>query len=215
MAEADLASYQLQLQQVEAALLADPESGELLKLKEDLCQVIDLTKELISAQDVESSAVQDEDVDNEHVPSLPEPVAAASSSYSQQTSQQEEQTPVKHWQVGEQCQALWPKDGNYWEAVVSEIHDHNEVVVTFKSNQVRVSTTLGSLRLSEHGYTGSATSLDKRGRSKAAGVPEEEKGQKGRAVEGDGGGEGSRQEQVAELFIQGLWQERFREKEHL
>ena len=57
---------------------------------------------------------------------------------------------------------MWPKDGNYWEAVVSEIHDHNEVVVTFKSNQVRVSTTLGSLRLSKHGYTGSATSLDKK-----------------------------------------------------
>jgi hypothetical protein len=31
-------------------LTTDPESAELLKLKEDLLQVIDLTKELIAAQ---------------------------------------------------------------------------------------------------------------------------------------------------------------------
>ncbi len=36
--------------QVEAALTSDPECAELLKLKEDLVQVIDLTTELISAQ---------------------------------------------------------------------------------------------------------------------------------------------------------------------
>ena len=39
MAESDLSSYQLQLQQVEAALTADPENQELLKLKGDLEEV--------------------------------------------------------------------------------------------------------------------------------------------------------------------------------
>ena len=32
-------------------MTSDPESAELLKLKEDLVQVIDLTKELIAAQE--------------------------------------------------------------------------------------------------------------------------------------------------------------------
>ncbi len=53
MTSSDLATYQLQLQQVEVALTADPENGELLKLKEDLSQVIQLTKDLISQQVVQ------------------------------------------------------------------------------------------------------------------------------------------------------------------
>jgi survival of motor neuron-related-splicing factor 30 len=32
----DLSNYKLQLQQVEVALLSDPENAELLKLKEDI-----------------------------------------------------------------------------------------------------------------------------------------------------------------------------------
>ena len=36
---------------MEAALTIDADNAELLKLKEDLVQMIDLTKELISAQD--------------------------------------------------------------------------------------------------------------------------------------------------------------------
>ena len=36
---------------MEAALTIDADNAELLKLKEDLVQVIDLTKELITAQD--------------------------------------------------------------------------------------------------------------------------------------------------------------------
>ena len=61
MAESDLASYQLQLQQVEAALLADPESGELQKLKEDLVQVIELTRELITAAEPSAAAADAND----------------------------------------------------------------------------------------------------------------------------------------------------------
>lgn len=37
--QSDLATYELQLQQVEVALTTDPENSELLKLKEDLEQV--------------------------------------------------------------------------------------------------------------------------------------------------------------------------------
>ena len=39
MTSADLSTYQLQLQQVDVALNADPDNAELIKLKEDLEQV--------------------------------------------------------------------------------------------------------------------------------------------------------------------------------
>jgi len=165
MAEADLASYQLQLQQVEAALLADPESGELLKLKEDLQQVIELTKELVAAQELEETAATYD---------VPNPVASSSAdnhsgsvsgSASTSTSHRDhtqQQQPVKHWQVGEQCRAVWPKDGAYYEADITEITTENEVTVTFHHNKSQVTTSLSALQLSKLGYTGTATSLNKK-----------------------------------------------------
>ena len=50
MSEADLKSYNLQMQQVDAALTSDPENAELLTLKADLEQVIELTRTLIEQQ---------------------------------------------------------------------------------------------------------------------------------------------------------------------
>ena len=42
-----LANYKLQLGQVEAALTGDPENAELLSLKKDLDEIIEITEELI------------------------------------------------------------------------------------------------------------------------------------------------------------------------
>ena len=42
-----LANYKLQLGQVEAALTGDPENAELLALKKDLDEIIEITEELI------------------------------------------------------------------------------------------------------------------------------------------------------------------------
>ncbi|CAI5445094.1 unnamed protein product [Caenorhabditis angaria] len=50
--EEELANYKLQLQQVEAALLGDPENDELLKLKADLQEIIELQEE-ITAKDTD------------------------------------------------------------------------------------------------------------------------------------------------------------------
>ncbi|XP_002129900.1 survival of motor neuron-related-splicing factor 30-like [Ciona intestinalis] len=47
---ASLKSYKVQYAQVEAALAADEENDELLKLKQDLVEVIQLTEDLISAE---------------------------------------------------------------------------------------------------------------------------------------------------------------------
>ena len=42
-----MANYKLQLGQVEAALTGDPENAELLSLKKDLDEIIEITEELI------------------------------------------------------------------------------------------------------------------------------------------------------------------------
>ncbi|KAF4523480.1 hypothetical protein B566_EDAN004549 [Ephemera danica] len=47
--QGNLQNYKLQLQQVEAALTTDPENQELIKLKVDLEEVIELTKDLVRA----------------------------------------------------------------------------------------------------------------------------------------------------------------------
>ncbi|KRG00710.1 survival of motor neuron-related-splicing factor 30 isoform X2 [Drosophila mojavensis] len=46
----ELQNYKCQLQQVEAALQTDPSNEELLKLKDDLEEVIKLTRDLIKTQ---------------------------------------------------------------------------------------------------------------------------------------------------------------------
>jgi len=48
--DSNLRSYYLQLEQVDAALTSDPSNDELEKLKIDLQEVIDLTKELLAQQ---------------------------------------------------------------------------------------------------------------------------------------------------------------------
>ncbi len=112
--------------QVEAALTADPENSELQTLKADLEQVINLTKELIAAQtgeiqteSTESEKSRYEKPDNglaefECNSESTELVVDKSNAIENQYEINETETvrqPIKHWQVGEQCQALWHKDG--------------------------------------------------------------------------------------------------------
>ena len=65
MSESELSTYQLQLQQVEAALTSDPANSELLKLKTDLEQVINLTKTLIEQQVAKSNQNEEEEEEEE------------------------------------------------------------------------------------------------------------------------------------------------------
>ena len=105
----DLNSYKLQMQQVDAALTSDPNNPELLTLKADLQQVIDLTEELITEQQTKSES----DIPTEGSEEiLPESSTSSSSSLFERKSRPHDHlNPIKHWQVGEQCQAVWEKDG--------------------------------------------------------------------------------------------------------
>uniref|UniRef100_A0A8C0ETK7 Survival motor neuron domain containing 1 n=1 Tax=Bubo bubo TaxID=30461 RepID=A0A8C0ETK7_BUBBB len=79
-----LASYKAQLQQVEAALSGNAENEDLLKLKKDLQEVIELTKDLLSTQPSETLASSD---------------SSASA------------LPSHSWKVGDRCMAIWSEDG--------------------------------------------------------------------------------------------------------
>ncbi|CAB3365486.1 Hypothetical predicted protein [Cloeon dipterum] len=90
--------HKLQLQQVEAALTADPENAELLKLKEDLQEVITLTSQLVKAHTEEQEKKQSGKKKDE----------ASGSGVGVK----------KDWKVGDRCLAVWSQDGLYYDATL-------------------------------------------------------------------------------------------------
>jgi len=146
MSESDLNTYKMQLQQVEAALTTDPDNEELNQLKTDLEQVLNLTLDLINAQLGQGTSGADEDLEaafkKEEKPAKksrwaePDPIM-----------------PVKPWQVGEHCQAIYPADSVYYDAKIEEITTDGEVSVKFKGYKGSYVTTLGLLRLPSSGTT--------------------------------------------------------------
>jgi len=104
MAESDdLKTYKQQLQQVEAALTTDPENEELLKLQNDLQEVISLTSELIA-----------------------QPVASSASAAGDEPPE-----PEVVWSIGDTCMAFWADDGQHYESVIEEMLDDGTCTVTF------------------------------------------------------------------------------------
>nr|CAD7437897.1 unnamed protein product [Timema bartmani] len=133
---------------VEAALTTDPDNAELLKLKTDLEEVLELTRDLLKAQLIEqqpdSSLVTKED--ELSVDELVEQAATK-----------------RDWKVGDRCLALWREDGQYYEATIEDItQDGEEVSVVFDNYKNSDVTTLSLLReirgggnlLSESGVEG-------------------------------------------------------------
>merc|ERR1712218_738278 len=61
--------------------------------------------------------------------------------------------PVKPWQVGEHCQAIYSVDGQYHDAKIEEINADGEVSVKFKGFRGIFVSTLGLLKLPSSGTT--------------------------------------------------------------
>jgi survival-of-motor-neuron-related-splicing factor 30 len=156
MSESDLNTYKLQLQQVEAALTTDPDNEELTQLKTDLQQVITLTQDLINAQlGVGQGASQGEDDDD-----LESAFKGGSSGGGEKEKVKKSRwaepdpiMPVKPWQVGENCQAIYSGDNMYHDAKIEEITADGEVSIKFKGYKGIYVTTLGLLRLPSKGTT--------------------------------------------------------------
>ncbi|CAJ0599955.1 unnamed protein product [Cylicocyclus nassatus] len=105
MADEELASYKLQFQQVEAALLGDPDNEELKKLKADLEEVIALQVELASSSASGSANA---------APTVPH--------------------PVKKFEVGDRVMAPLP-NGNRAVAVVDSLTAAGVAVIFISSGQ--------------------------------------------------------------------------------
>ena len=104
--EMDVENYKEQLRQVEAALAIDEKNEDLLKLKEDLLEVIALTEELTQINEVA-----------EEIANAP----AAGSSHDRGGS--EATAKSTGWKVGDRVQAPRQSDGQYHAGTVDMIAD--------------------------------------------------------------------------------------------
>uniref|UniRef100_A0A1I7Y1J9 Tudor domain-containing protein n=1 Tax=Steinernema glaseri TaxID=37863 RepID=A0A1I7Y1J9_9BILA len=118
MSAEDLANYKLQLQQVEAALLGEPDNEDYKTLKRDLEEVIAITEDMLN-QDNEASASSEPQTS---IP--PEPRNSA-------------------WKVGQRCLAP-SKNGQKFPAVIDGI-SNDKVAVTFMGTGVKSYVKIGEL----------------------------------------------------------------------
>ncbi|KAG8226318.1 hypothetical protein J437_LFUL011431 [Ladona fulva] len=140
--QGNLQNYKLQLQQVEAALTTDPDNEELLKLKVDLEEVIELTRDLIKTQLLEAKGAE----------------TAAGSSFTPEadddSSKDDDFKSTAHtktdWKVGEKCLALWNANGEYYEALITDLAENGVCTVKFCNYQTEDVTNISLLRELSH-----------------------------------------------------------------
>lgn len=152
-------SYQYQIQQkrlqnifcsliqVEAALLTDPVNSELLKLKKDLEEVIELTRDLIKTQLEEQKKSAYVEPTTQVAPPTESSVYYDEIEAALIAAEKLVQTETsKVWKIGDKCQAKWTEDGVYYDATIEGITDSGEVMVVFDAYQNRSTTTLKELK---------------------------------------------------------------------
>lgn len=135
-------------------MLTDPDNSELLKLKEDLVEVIELTRDLIKTQLEEQKKTSYVEPNK---PFTSQTDAGQSTSTTLSTSDDfdeieaallaaEQGTTRPVWKIGDKCQAKWTEDGNYYDGTIEGISDSGEVSVVFEAYQNRSTTTLAELK---------------------------------------------------------------------
>src|ERR1051325_4404931 len=116
----ELAQYQYQLDQVNLALKSEPENPELLKLKTDLTELINLTNTIID-QEVTLSPKRSTSISprTNSTPTTPTSTSIP--------------TFTKPLQVGDSCLARWSGDGQFYQAQITAIGGGDQVFsVVFK-----------------------------------------------------------------------------------
>lgn len=136
----ELQNYKLQLQQVEAALLSDPDNKELQKLKVDLEEVIELTLDL--KQKAEEAANQPEYTEFKNNGEEDE-VTRSLLAVEQFVAKNKNK---KIWRVGDICMAKWSDNNQYYEARIDLINPDGQVNVTFEAYKNRGISTLAELK---------------------------------------------------------------------
>jgi survival-of-motor-neuron-related-splicing factor 30 len=166
--ELDLNTYKLQLQQVEAALTSDPTNEELIQLKQDLSQVIELTSQLVTPSVTEPEKPKQQHYEPEEVDELEQAFKKSKPEEKKKSSRWGEKEkpvpaiPVKPWQVGEKCQAPYQgRPDKYYNGKIIEING-DKVSITFDGYTSIESASLGDLKLPANGATTPFTKTSKR-----------------------------------------------------
>jgi len=120
-----LEHHKIQLQQVEAALIPEPNNEELLKLRNDLIEIINLQEDLLTTELAESSSKD----------AFSAPVPSSALTVEKKIS----------WKVGDRCLAP-SKNGQRYVAVIDGI-SMDKVAITFASNGVKHMVRLNELRV--------------------------------------------------------------------
>jgi survival-of-motor-neuron-related-splicing factor 30 len=111
----ELETYEVQLSQVEMALLSDPSNTELTSLRDELKELISLTKTAL--EEAEKAAAK---------PAEPSRKTASSSQHA---------TSSKVWAAGDECFAKYSEDGNWYPARITSVggsEEHRVYSVVFK-----------------------------------------------------------------------------------
>lgn len=133
-------------------MLTDPDNSELLKLKNDLVEVIELTRDLIKTQ-LEEQKKTSYVESNKSNPSHEDEGESSSAHLVDEFDEieaallaAEKGTTKPQWKIGDKCQAKWTEDGNYYDATIEGISESGEVNVVFEAYQNRCTTTLAELK---------------------------------------------------------------------
>ena len=100
MNKEDIETYQVQLQQVEAALSNDPDNDGLKDLHKELKELISLTEQALAQQGTVTSS------------------SAGASSSKKQNAQS---TSAPQWKAGDECLARYSSDGQWYPARIASV----------------------------------------------------------------------------------------------
>jgi survival-of-motor-neuron-related-splicing factor 30 len=155
---ADLETYQVQLSQVELALSTDSQNTELLSLRSELQELIDLTQTALAQAE------------------------AASSSKSESTRKAITAAPSKTWSAGDECLAKYSADGGWYPARITSVGgsaDNRVYSIVFKGyNTTELVKSVEIKALPANYATTAPSSSNKRKLSKAEEEEREKKKKK-------------------------------------
>lgn len=124
-------------------------------MKEDLVEVIELTRDLIKTQ-LEEQKKTSYVEPNKAFPAQSdagESSSAAATSLGDDFDEieaallaAEKGTTRPQWKIGDKCQAKWTEDGNFYDATIEGISESGEVNIVFDAYQNRCTTTLAELK---------------------------------------------------------------------
>ncbi|CAF2518165.1 unnamed protein product [Rotaria sp. Silwood2] len=125
----NLPAYKYQFEQVELALKAKPDDPELLKLKQDLEEVIQITAELLGYDPsiLSSDETATSSTNYNEIASLS---YASSSQLNNTTTSSSVRSAIK-WKTGDRCLAPWNEDGKYYECTIDDVLDDGTCTIVF------------------------------------------------------------------------------------